>query len=360
MFAILVAATHLAGWVESAHARQAGDVIVTESRVRLDDGSVADVIQLGGAVDGIGMWFSDLPGPLAAGDRVDGVAVATGGRSLQLVAAAAAGAPAAAVDRLARYGVVHTTGGHPVWHASACRYLAYGASITPDAGRAIDAARDAWSDAGRTCGGSALHRLAGKPATAAIDGVDSIHLLTERWCRLATATEPTLCYNPSATGVTRLKFIDDPYDPDDGRIVEGDVELNGVGFAFEPGTRPVIDLASLATHELGHLLGLTHSCATGTEPWPSDHSGARVPACDGLAPGAPAASATMFYRLAPGETWQRTLEEPDRAAACALAHGAVCESDATGGVGCRAAAPGLPTALVTAAVMRRRRRRARA
>ena len=257
----------------------------------------------------------------------------------------------------AQYGVVHTASSkRPVWRASACGQVHYGPSISDAQAAVIDSALAAWTAAADGCGPLSLARGSERPGPVA-DGLDSIHILTGRWCRPATATEPELCFDPNATGVTRLRFVDDPFADDDGRIIEADIFLNGVNYQLavvDPArASTAIDLPSVVTHELGHLLGLSHSCATETEAWPIDHAGNAVPACEGLGSTSPAAGSTMFYRLAPGETGQRTLEAVDRVAACSLARGTACEIDVTGGTGCSTSRPSFGIALALLALRRR-------
>jgi len=341
------------GAVVAAHARDAGDVIVTESQVRRSDGTLVRVVQLGGVVDGIAEVYSHQPAPLVRGDVVD---LAT----LQVVSTAV-------TPGTAQYGIVHTASSKlPVWRASACNQVHFGASITDAQAQVIEAAFDAWSAAAAGCGPLVLAR-GPERLRAVADGLDSIHVLTDRWCRPATETEPELCYSPDATGITRLRFVDDPFAADDGRIIEADVLLNAVNYRLDvvdpARATTAIDLPSVVTHELGHLLGISHSCGTGGEAWPLDHAGNAVPDCEGLAPTSPAALSTMFYKLGAGEIAQRSLEPVDRVAACSLARGTECTIDVTGGTGCSSSRPSsLGIALVLLAIgsqvspSRRRRR----
>ena len=82
------------------------------------------------------------------------------------------------------------------------------------------------------------------------------------------------------------------------------------------------------------------------------------PSCDAAAPGVTAA--TMFYRIAPGETRARILDPGDVAGACTLAAGLACDATIQGG--CSAAeGRGGTTAgwLAALAWVAARRRRAR-
>jgi hypothetical protein len=337
----------LDGRVEAVHARSAGDTFITEADVRLPDGTLATVIQLGGLVDGVREWYSHQPAPLAPGDRVvlDVVAGRTTAWRAQLTVSGQHPLDTPAGPQVARYGVVHTKAGTPVWRDTGCLAVAYGRSVSEPYDAAFDAAFETWTTA-TSCGALAFDRMAARPDQAAADGVSSVHVLSSRWCRPATATEPELCYPHEATGMTRLRFVDDVFADDDGRIIEADIELNAVDYTLAtvvpqrpPPTsdKPVIDLASLATHEVGHLLGLSHSCAVPDEPWPADHAGAPVPRCDQLAADAPAVAATMYYKLAPGDTGQQTLEDGDALAVCEISRSLTCERLVVGG--CAASDP---------------------
>ncbi|MCC6994844.1 MAG: matrixin family metalloprotease [Deltaproteobacteria bacterium] len=74
-------------------------------------------------------------------------------------------------------------------------------------------------------------------------------------------------------------------------IYDADIEFTPyVQFATD-GNRSRSDLQSVATHEIGHLLGLDHS---------------------------PTPSATMYYATGPGDTSQRTLDTDDLNGVCAI------------------------------------------
>jgi uncharacterized protein (TIGR03382 family) len=123
-------------------------------------------------------------------------------------------------------------------------------------------------------------------------------------------------YSPLAVAVTTLTFIADPGAPDDGEILDADIEFNGIHqtFSAEPDGEPgKHDVQNTLTHELGHVLGLDHTCHDGEIfPRPVDHNGNPVPDCQ------PASdlpdevkNATMYNYSVEGEIDKRSLEPDD-------------------------------------------------
>ena len=137
-------------------------------------------------------------------------------------------------------------------------------------------------------------------------------------------------YATEVIGLTVVSFTDT------GQIVDADIAFNSKDWNFTWGDTDVdVDIRSIATHEIGHVLGLDHSLDD---------------------------TATMFAEYQPGQTHLRSLEEDDR---LGLAHLYPCADGlCTGDVavyessGCSLAA-GAPAALglllVIVAVGRRRR-----
>lgn len=158
------------------------------------------------------------------------------------------------------------------------------------------------------------------------------------------------------------------YEPDTGRIVDADIEVNGwdgvPGNVSDGSTGPLhgwyftcdrqagwpecatygqggcyyIDLQNTLTHEVGHFIGLAHNCG---DPG--------LPAC-----GPAFADATMYPNTSPGDLQKRSLSDDDVAGLCAI------YPDRSGGSGCASAgAPGVGAALLALLALRLRRRAAR-
>jgi hypothetical protein len=337
----LVPSLAAADTVVATRSHWSGDVIVTESDVRGGDGTTTTVISLGGTVDGIGMTFSHVTAPTS------GLALRDASNAI--------------------YGLQRTTrSGRPLHRPYRDINIVYDAAGTATIPgqlelAALDDAMAPWMLATTSCGGVRFHRTIESDVPTATDGVDTIHFRDDKWCRPATDSTPELCYPPDAAAVTRLSFVDDPSDPDDGTILEGDMDINAVGYALQVdgavtnSTATPMDLLSVATHEMGHMLGLAHDCAIDGATWPSDASGAAVPSCDSA--DALHVAQTMYIQIQPGDLSKRTLEDGDIEAACAALADLPIASPVTGD--CSAGGP--PTGLVIAAAVplavRRRRRR---
>jgi hypothetical protein len=315
-------AGRIAATVAATRSRSVGADVVTESDVVLADGRAITVTQLGGIVDGVNVRYTHQPALVHPGDAV----------SLELAGDVVTGVHAITAQvapGTASYGVQRTDASdRPLWRDSGCIGMVYDTETVPAKFvDTLDAGFAAWTTATQGCAALSFSRELEAFAPATRDGISTLHVRSDAWP-----------YAPEVTAVTRLAFVDNPGDPDDGKILEADMEINAVNFTLAiPSelTADTTDLASVITHEAGHVLGMAHDCGTGTEPWPRDLAGNAVPSCDGLAADSPTLTATMYVSIAPGDTSKRTLEPADVGGACKITYGAVCTPpDFDGDAGC--------------------------
>ena len=322
------------GTVAASHARWTADGarIVTESTIRRSDGSTISVRQLGGAVDGIAMRVFPAPGLLRVGAQVEVRLHARGDASWSLrevVTMTPRSSPLIGdLPPLGYVRTVNSTGAALHW-ASGCAFITYdSAGTTHLAGDQefdiMDAALHTWRSSTQSC---AYIDFAFNPPESDLEvGFDRVNLMKFRdtsWCKPATADEPEECYATAAAALTTLFFVDDEDSDRNGEILDADIELNGVNFSISAdgsslgSAACMSDLRNTFTHEVGHLLGLDHTCWTNVGPHPVDGEGNPVPSCGGALPPA-ITEATMFNYQDCGEESKSTLEPDDVAGICAI------------------------------------------
>jgi hypothetical protein len=228
----------------------------------------------------------------------------------------AVGVPAAA------HGYVRTTtsAGAPMyWNRTVMDITAYVANppmalTSADVLEAARAAAATWSRGQVACTSLEL-RVSSVAQTDAPVGLDGQCRLTFRgadWCREPRAAEEA-CYDPLALAVTSVFAR-----RSDGEILDADVELNGKyvwGDLVRHPAPGAQDLQNTLTHELGHFIGLDHTCTlTGERPGLVDDQGHPVPSCARASESI--TETTMFAAVIQGDTDRRTLTDDDRRAVC--------------------------------------------
>jgi len=77
---------------------------------------------------------------------------------------------------------------------------------------------------------------------------------------------------PSGSGIVAITPI--TYSLSDGRILDADILFNGRDWSFATdGRMGAFDIQDVATHEIGHFIGLDHSPVLGSSMWPYVSSG---------------------------------------------------------------------------------------
>jgi hypothetical protein len=223
--------------------------------------------------------------------------------------------------------------GIPAYWPGACVFIKADAAGSPDLTpdqtfTVIQRSMSTWENT--TAGCSYLKLMF--DATAALEThYDNDHVIkfrTETWCHPDDKQHKDVCYDAQAAAITSVFMINDN-SPEDGLILDADIEMNNINFTFvvvEAGVTPmarpgtsIADLENTLTHELGHLLGLSHTCKDAASfANDVDQNGNVPPACDAIPdadkPGI--TNATMYNFAAPGETKKRSPSDDDIAGVC--------------------------------------------
>jgi hypothetical protein len=154
---------------------------------------------------------------------------------------------------------------------------------------------------------------------AKYDQRNSLIFRKDSWCRWDDPVG-TCSYDPAALAITSV-FVSP-----DGKIRDGDIEVNARYFVWtdvlsDPNSNGKQDLQNALTHEMGHLIGLDHTCIVPGGPTVDqyghplvDNTGAPVPDCADA--NQAVKDSTMFPSATPGDTTKRTLSSDDSQAVC--------------------------------------------
>jgi hypothetical protein len=152
--------------------------------------------------------------------------------------------------------------------------------------KAIVTAAEAWSYPAISCTSLRLNvePLIDGPGRVQPDGRNVLVFRDRTWC---SDEDKNLehCHDPSRVAITTVYDRRTDAGGPEGEILEADLEINAVDYTWALDTKASASranerhLSAILVHELGHMLGLAHSCASSTLLPMTDDRGSQVPLC---------------------------------------------------------------------------------
>jgi len=165
------------------------------------------------------------------------------------------------------------------------------------------------------------------PPAAVHDNQNSVAIRDHDWTSICSPTKDgkMVCHLSGELALTTI------WSRGCGEIVEADVEVNATNFSWGDvsvaGNAGLHDLQNALTHEMGHFIGLDHTClmAALVDPVtmlpiePVDNNGDKVPFCMPGSQLTPAQrDATLYPSAQPGDVDKRSLSPDDRLGLCSI------------------------------------------
>ena len=225
---------------------------------------------------------------------------------------------------------------------------------------AVDASAATWSNTADACTYLDITVSSSSDPTprAVNDGRNNVIFRTSTWCKLTDkgVCDPNVPYDPAALALTSVSAS-----TSSGIIRDADIEVNASNFnwadlVLHPNLRgdnqSFHDLQNAVTHEMGHVIGLDHTCYL-QGPAPLDNTGQPIPDCADAPPDVLAT--TMFPSANPGDIDKRDLAPDDQQAVCEIypaAHDPMtCAPGQTDPGGCSCSAAGAPASALASLVL---------
>src|SRR5262245_27842464 len=186
---------------------------------------------------------------------------------------------------------------------------------------AINTSATAWSARANACTYLDISVVSSSDTTprAVNDNRNNVIFRDTSWCKQTAkgGCDPAVPYDPAALALTSVSAS-----TSSGIIRDADIEVNAFHFSWtDLVAHPELeggayhDLQNAVTHEMGHVIGLDHTCYL-QPPAPLDQNNNPIPDCTNAPPDVLAT--TMFPSANPGDIDKRTLAPDDIQGVCEI------------------------------------------